>query len=140
MRILYLFLLLIMIGCSDEVQPDSFSANLDLPTEYKYTVTVSCYCTPDVGGPHRLHIRETEVIDYELLRDDIAPDPEQVPLLTIDALTARVDEIVALDPFQQRIELHPVYHFPQDVSFDIYENALDEEWGYIIDNFEVIQE
>lgn len=137
-------LLLIMIwsNCSDNFEPIPFIGNLDLPTEYSYELMITCYCTQHYVGPHKLHIKGDEIVNYEIELDGGAVFDDQTDLkqFTIDALAERVDEILAKDPFTQEVKVHPDYNFPVSVYLDIDQRIADEEWGYEITNFKVIED
>ena len=129
----------LLFACSDKFDPIPFSGNLDLPTEYTYELTIACYCTQNYVGPHRIHIKDDELIDYEIDVDGVMLDDQtDLKQFTIDALVERVDDILARDPYSQEIKMHPDHNFPISVYFDIDQRVADEEWGYEITNFKVV--
>ncbi len=140
--LLSIFLILTLLSCSDDFEPIPFSGNLDLPTEYTYELMITCYCTQNYVGPHKLHIKGDEIVSYKIDLDGgaVLDDQTDIRQFTIDALADRVDEILARDPFSQDVEVHPDYNFPVSVYFDIDQRIADEEWGYEITNFKVLED
>jgi|GEM_PF-5333446 len=139
MRLLYLtILLLCLVACNDSFAPIDFNNDIDLPEEYMYELRINCFCFVSYVGPHRMHIKGNQIVDYELLADGEAPDEEQIQRFTIEALVENVNDFIERDPVIENITLHPIYNFPTDVYFDVDEGIADEEWGFTISKFEVI--
>ena len=138
--ILLSLVLLFSASCSDEFTPIDFEKDVNLPEEYTYEISTSCFCPIEYIGPHFLHIRGSQIVDYELLADGMLQDSAFISTLTIEAITTRVNSILDQDPVVSNVETHPIYGFPVSAYFDISEMIADEEWGFDITNFEVIED
>ena len=138
--LLSVLIIAIGFGCSDNFEPIVSSGNLILPTEYSYELTISCFCTSSYRGPHKIRIKNNMIIDYELISDEENNEELDIKQFTIDALVQRVDELTAQDPVIKDIQVHPDYDFPVSVYIDVDERIADEEWGYEIKNFKVLED
>lgn len=123
---------LALSSCTNEAEENE---SQELPDHYSYTVTLSCFCWP--RGPFDIEIKDDEIVSFQFDEDIEIPDTDEfMSGFTISALSARVEELQSQDPVREDITLHPVYKFPMDVYIDLDEQIADEEWGYIIENFE----
>ncbi len=137
---LFLTIILTWSSCGDDFESIPFSGNLMLPTEYSYELQISCFCIINYVGPHKIRIKNNVIVDYELVSGEEQDPQLDLTQFTIDALAKRVDELLAQDPVSKDIELHPDYDFPMSVYIDVDERIADEEFGYQITNFKVIDE
>ena len=140
MRYLIITLLFTFIGCNDDFDPINFERDVNLPTEYTYEISLSCFCITSYIGPHFMHIRGDQIIEYRNLSDEEPIDQPPVESLTIEAITERVNSILQQNPVRQDLVVHPDYNFPIRGFFDISEQIADEEWGFEIREFTVIED
>ena len=140
MRYLFPILLLLLASCSDGFDPIDFERDVNLPKEYTYEISTSCFCLTSYIGPHFMHIREGQIVDYRNLTDEEFSDDAFIETLTIEAVTKRVNDILQQNPVRQDLATHPTYQFPTSGYFDISEQIADEEWGFEITQFTVIED
>lgn len=109
------------------------------PTDYSYTLTLTCYC-PDAGVPIRVTVADDEVVSATYVRGGgrsgaVAGDP--VPLSRV----VTIDEVIAAaeTPGAHRVEVDwpKGQDHPSSVAVDPSERAVDEEFGYLVDDVEV---
>ncbi len=109
------------------------------PTDYSYTLTLTCYC-PDAGVPIRVTVADDEVVSALYARGGgrsgvVAGDP--VPLSRV----VTIDEVIAAaeTPDAHRVEVDwpEGQDHPSSVAVDPSERAVDEEFGYLVDDVEV---
>ena len=109
------------------------------PTDYSYTLTLTCYC-PDAGVPIRVTVADDEVVSATYARGGgrsgaVAGDP--VPLSRV----VTIDEVIAAaeTPGAHRVEVDwpEGQDHPSSVAVDPSERAVDEEFGYLVDDVEV---
>lgn len=116
--------------------PDGFG-----PTDYSYTLTLTCYC-PDAGVPIRVTVADDEVVSAVYARSGGrggAQAGEEVPLarvLTIDEVIEAAD-----DPDAHRVEVDwpEDQDYPSSVAIDRSERVVDEEIGYRLRDVEVAE-
>ncbi|GHJ59641.1 hypothetical protein NOK12_21590 [Nocardioides sp. OK12] len=116
--------------------PDGFG-----PTDYSYTLTLTCYC-PDAGVPIRVTVADDEVVSAVYARSGGrggAQAGEDVPLarvLTIDEVIEAAD-----DPDAHRVEVDwpEDQDYPSSVAIDRSEQVVDEEIGYRLRDVEVAE-
>ncbi|MEP7737337.1 DUF6174 domain-containing protein [Nocardioides sp. 31GB23] len=110
------------------------------PTDYSYTLTLTCYC-PDAGIPIRVTVADDEVVSAVYARGGgrsgaVAGDP--VPLSRVVSL----DEVIAAaeTPDAHRVEVDwpEGQDHPTSVAVDPSERAVDEEYGYLVADVEVV--
>lgn len=123
-------------SCSEETNPRD---NVALPIEYSYDVTISCFCPVSYVGPHELRIRNGEVVSYRLKAQDQEADESIIPDLRIETLDKRVEQLLMEDPEMSEVAYHITYGFAENAYFDMDSQIADEEWGFIISNFVVIE-
>ena len=108
------------------------------PDDYAFTLTVGCFC-PYVG-PLRITVENSEVVDVRQL-DPVDGGPENVQpwieeqAMTLEELDALVDR-ARREADKVEVEYDPTYGFPTDVSIDWYRDAVDDEIGYTVRDFE----
>ena len=125
----------------DEERPASISRDLEENRQawlesgirsYSYDLRVICYCP--FREPFSIVVRDgvTESISGN--------DPEGYQYIpsTIDQLYLTLKDYLAQDPVTFRAQYHPTYHYPEDVYVDVSEQIADEEMGYMISNFKVL--
>ena len=140
MRFVIVFFLLGLVSCSDDFGPINFERDVNLPTEYTYEISLSCFCITSYIGPHYMHIRGDQIIEYRNLSEEEIIDQPAIESLTIESITARVNSILEQNPVRQDLATHPEYNFPIRGYFDISEQIADEEWGFEISAFTVIED
>jgi hypothetical protein len=99
---------------------------------YSFDLRVICFCP--FREPFSIVVRDgvTESISGN--------DPESYDYIpsTIDQLYLTLQDYLAQDPVTFRAKYHPTYHYPEDVYVDVSEQIADEEMGYMISNFKVL--
>lgn len=109
------------------------------PTDYAYTLTLSCYC-PDAGMPIRVTVADDEVVAAVYLREggrSGAVAGADVPL----ARAATIDEVIEAanteDAHRVEVDWPEGQDHPSSVSVDRSKRVMDEEIGYRVRDVEV---
>lgn len=135
-----LFLMLTAFQCEDP-PPASVSRELEKNFErwqdsgirsYSYDLRVICFCP--FREPFSIEVRNGETASIS--GND--PDSYQYIPSTIDELFLTLQDYLDQDPVTFRATYHPSYYFPEDVYVDVSEQIADEEMGYVISNFMVL--
>ena len=149
-KALALALLLLASGCGlvsssqrDEVQRE-LNRNRRLwqshsVEDYRYVGRRLCYCGQEATGPVRVEVVDGEVVSLTYEEDGepvvatfagLWPGFEGVFDIVQDAIDRDAAEIV--------VEYHAEYGYPTSIGIDYMENAVDEELGYVVEDFLVV--
>lgn len=104
------------------------------PASYRYDYRDVCYC----AVRHlRITVTDGAVSDVEWLGD--APPLEQGPQgFTIDDLFDRLATGLAEGPADADIRFDAALGYPVQAHVDPIENAIDEEWGFVVESLVAI--
>lgn len=103
------------------------------PESYQVTVTQSCYCLIEVVTPRTVTVVGEEVTDVDPpIPDDIG---FEIEVLTIDVLFGILERALA-DADEVVVSYDEQYGFPESISIDWIEEAVDDEVSYTAESFE----
>jgi hypothetical protein len=137
MRYLTFFLALLFFSCTKSGENADLSANLSKwnkqnISNYEFTLTVNCFCSEAVAGPHLIKVVDDTIASV----NDQPYNPSTMSLLmTIDELFTYVRKGIERDPYQKSITYNYLYGYPESVYFDFEKTMADEEIGYQISGF-----
>ena len=129
-----LFFIFILFSCGNLIE----TSEEKLPQKYSYVITNVCDC---LVGPFSITIDNGVITEFvysgneDLIHHPLYFSPESKDKLLLPNLLARVGAVLAENPYKKSIKYHPIYKFAYDVYFDISQNIIDEEWGYVISEF-----
>jgi len=137
-----LMLTLFLAACGDPVGVDSFEEarerwndqNID---HYSFVLRPLCFC--GYTGPAQVTVDSGQivsVVDGET-GEPITGDPLSL-MRTIDDLFVLLSEAWEEDAHVVQAEYDPGYGFPTDLWIDYKENVADEELGYQVSEFTVL--
>ena len=137
-----LALTVVIAACGDPVGVDSFEEarqrwNERAVTHYSYVLRPLCFCIST--GPFRVTVRDDEIVSVvdDGTGEPVTGDP-LVLVRTIDQLFVLLDEAWAEDAHVVQAEYDPTYGFPTELWIDYNENVADEELGYQVSEFAVL--
>ncbi|MBV6622343.1 MAG: hypothetical protein KI793_05190 [Rivularia sp. (in: Bacteria)] len=109
-------------------------------TNYRYTLTNSCFCVPEARGPVIIEVRngKTVSVTSEATGEKVNPDffqnfdtiPELFNVIR-DAINRRADRL--------DVEYDAKFGYPTNISIDYKFQLADEELFLSVTNFEVIE-
>jgi hypothetical protein len=103
------------------------------PERYAYTFRETCFCGP---GDRRIEVAAGEVVSVEPAEN---VDPGQtLEGYTVEGLFALIRESLDRDPDDVTLEFDPAAGYPTRVFFDYDHRAVDEEWGFRVQDFEAL--
>jgi hypothetical protein len=137
MRYLIFILALFLFSCTKSGENEDLSANLskwnkENVSDYEFTLTVNCFCSEAVAGPHLIKVVDDTIASVNGLPYDHST---MSLLMTIDQLFAYVRNSIERDPYQKSLTYNSMYGYPETVYFDFDKNMADEEIGYQITGF-----
>ncbi len=113
------------------------------PTNYSYTLEVSCYC-PYAAVPVRVSVEDDTVVDAVFERGGGrggAVRGEQAPellRLSIEDVLAEAQEAESAGAHEVTVAWPDESEHPTEVYIDRNETAVDEEVGYALSGLEVV--
>lgn len=100
-------------------------------TAYQLEYRNVCFC----GRVHiRVDVTNGQVTRVEPLDDDDAFGPVHEGY-TVERLFALIQDGLERRPHDVALSFHPELGYPTSVSFDPIGNAIDDEWGFRVENF-----
>lgn len=140
--------LIVLAGCSDATGPDDAAALLEHNravwssagvTDYRYTITRSCECTPESAGPVTVEVRNGLVVDrrYES-GAAVSPQYSEV-FTTVPGLFDIIEGAVALPAASLSVRYHEDYGYPESIAIDWVAGAVDDEVSYRVGSFTVLR-
>lgn len=131
-----------LVGCRDPLGPQAdrlaeararWAASA--PASYAYDYRNLCYC----GLIHiRITVADGEVVSVESLGEEPVPDVPERAGYTVEELFDRIGKALDRDPHEARLSFDPDRGHPLEVWFDFEEHTADEEWGFELENFTVL--
>ncbi|MGB2128568.1 MAG: DUF6174 domain-containing protein [Flavicella sp.] len=101
-------------------------------SSYSFDLSLSCYCP--VNAPYHIVVYEGNVRNIEG-NEDWGSD--WIPK-TIDSLFIEIKSRIAQKPHSSSLSFDETYGFPKTAYFDMDDMVVDEEIGYSITNFKVL--
>ena len=109
-------------------------------TDYQYTITIACFCGPPAWRPVRVEVRESLAVTVRYA-DDRAPlerkEVARIPL-GVPALFDRVEALESGKPDRMSVQFDDTLGFPKSVSVDRSTNYVDDEYGFLVEDFVII--
>jgi uncharacterized protein involved in tolerance to divalent cations len=101
-------------------------------TNYEFTLSVKCYCTPETAGPHNIVVKNNSIITVNNVPYDANI---HFFVKTMDQMFEYILKTLAEKPARKILAFDAQYSFPMNVYFDISEMIADEEIGYLLTDF-----
>ena len=100
------------------------------PYAYAYTLHETCFCPP---SGRRIVVVDDEVVRVERI---VEHDPGRVlEGYTVEGLFGLIRQSLEREPDSHFLEFDPVLGYPTRVHFDYEHQAIDEEWGFQVEDF-----
>ena len=146
-NLFFLSFLILLTGCVKS-NPDQTQMTKDDPatqlalwkkkdiSNYEMTMKISCYCTKERLGPHRIVVENDKIKTV----NDLPYDPTKTgSILTINELFDFIMISLAKNPYQHSLEYDASFHYSKNIYFDFSQQVADEEIGYEITGFKALQ-
>ncbi len=134
-------------ACSDPLGPerDALEANrarwasLEI-VSYRYEYALNCYCGGPGAQPVAVLVQDGDVVAVSNPDgSEVAGPWEPADYPTIEDLFDRVEESLNREPYEARVKYDAQYGYPADAYFDFEQNAIDEEFGFVVTEFVVVR-
>ena len=107
---------------------------------YTYTLQIGCFCPSDITSPVTVMVLDGETYSVVYQRDgqpvtnsvfDAVNTIEDLFKIIRDAINEKVDKLT--------VEFDPILGYPETISIDPMETAVDEERAYTILDFALLK-
>ena len=129
--------LLLLAACSkaesaDELTINEVSWKKANIQSYEFTLRVTCFCTPETVGPHKIRVQADTIVSVNGL--PYLPGVSR-KLPTLSELFTFIRESDARNPYKKIITYQPTFGFPEYLFYDFSEQIADEEIAYTVTDF-----
>jgi hypothetical protein len=100
--------------------------------EYEFTLRISCYCTTETIGPHKIRVQADTVFSVNGLPYQRGVSKK---LPTLSELFTFIRESDARNPYKKSVTYQTTFGFPDYIFYDFSEQIADEEILYVVTDF-----
>lgn len=138
----FLFSFFILFSCSKT----SFKKEISILKHHKqlweakairnYTVIqeLDCQCPDEFLEPKHVEVRDGKIVAL----NGLAVTQDYVPYKTMDVFFEFIEEKIAKNPVVANLDFNPLYGFPKQLYFDMDQLKMDEEIGFKLTNFTIL--
>jgi hypothetical protein len=137
-RLFFVLVLIFFISCSKEDQLSEkdlwYSLNIE---NYEMIQQISCFCFPyEFNLPKSIKVENDEIVLID------GKDPKETvgyeSFYSINSLFYFIESKLKENPEVYEINYNKVYGYPESTYFDMSKMIADEEIGYYISDFKII--
>jgi hypothetical protein len=138
---------LVLGACSAPTAPGNPAEELDLAralwqkagvVSYRYTVTRSCECTPEMAGPVTVEVR-SGLVASRRYESGTAVDPQYAELFaTVPGLFDMIERAILLPAASVSVRYHDTLGYPESIAIDQVAGVVDDEVSYRVTDFTVL--
>ena len=135
-------LVTLFTGCRDPLAPehDALAAararwEARGPSSYLYEYRNVCYC---LWAQVRVTVSEGAVASVEWLAGEPGSESSAPEGYTVEELFARIEAALDGKPHRADAEYDPVLGYPLAASFDPDQHVVDEQWGFVVEEFQPV--
>lgn len=109
-------------------------------SNYRYTLSNSCFCLPDARGPVVIEVRNGQTTSITSVATDQPVDPQLFFAYdTIPKLFDVIQDAIKRRAYSLNVRYNPRLGYPTQLDIDYSSQIADEEVYLTIENFEIIQ-
>ena len=147
-KMILLLLALILTACSFGSKSE-YDTNFDKwqnsdVTHYRFSLFVGCFCAFRNDMPLSIEVQDGKVVS--MTYSDGIPVPADDPQLeflsryaTMDRLFSELKADLDGEADEVTVTYNATYGFPEQISIDRIKEAIDDELGLTVSNFEVLE-
>jgi|TARA_B100000925_G_C21678366_1_gene332960 hypothetical protein len=137
-RLFFVLVLIFFVSCSKEEQLSEkdlwFSLNIE---NYEMIQQISCFCFPyEFNLPKSIKVENDEIVLID------GKDPKETvgyeSFFSINSLFYFIESKLKENPEIYEINYNKEYGYPESIYFDMSKMIADEEIGYYISDFKII--
>ena len=137
-RLFFVLVLIFFVSCSKEEQLSEkdlwFSLNIE---NYEMIQQISCFCFPyEFNLPKSIKVENDEIVLID------GKDPKETvgyeSFFSINSLFYFIESKLKENPEIYEVNYNKEYGYPESIYFDMSKMIADEEIGYYISDFKII--
>lgn len=110
-------------------------------SHYRFNLSIGCFCPYHEIMPLTVEVKNGQVVSMtdvngQPLREELRANFDEAA--TVERLFAIVEQAASGGADEVKVEYDAAYGFPASISIDYIEEAIDDEIGYTVFNFEVL--
>ncbi|HLO83808.1 MAG TPA: DUF6174 domain-containing protein [Nostocaceae cyanobacterium] len=108
-------------------------------SNYRYTLSRSCFCTPEARGPVVVEVRNGVTTSVTSVATGQPVDPELFKQYdSVPELFGVIKDAIARKASSLTVQYEPKFGYPTQISIDYSAQIADEELYLTVENFEVL--
>lgn len=142
-RILIAFVLVLFLSaCSGgALQSSREKWDSQSISHYRFNLFIGCFCPYADIMPLTVEVKDGQVVSLtdvngQPIREEFRANFEEAA--TVERLFAIVESAASGGADEVKVEYDAAYGFPASISIDYIKEAVDDEIGYQVSNFEVL--
>ncbi len=109
-------------------------------SNYRYTLSNSCFCVPDARGPVVIEVRNGQTTSITSVATSQPVDPQLFEQYnTIPKLFDVIQDAINRRAYSLNVRYNPRLGYPTQIDIDYSSQLADEEVYLTIENFQIIQ-
>ncbi|GAX37369.1 DUF6174 domain-containing protein [Nodularia sp. NIES-3585] len=109
-------------------------------SNYRYTLSNSCFCIPEARGPVVIEVRNGQTTSITSVATGLAVEPQLFQEYnTIPKLFNVIQDAINRQAFSLNVSYSPRLGYPTQINIDYNSQMADEEVYLTIENFEEVQ-
>ena len=145
MKELFIILSFCILTCCGDEEDNfliDYNNNIDLwngknISHYQVEFDVSCFCYPETRGPWEIEVLNNKVI--KINGEEVFDIEKGWPWIqTVDGLFLEITRLKDFNPWVLEVKYDETYGFPISMWYNQEENMMDEELGYYLSNFKIL--
>jgi hypothetical protein len=137
MKYYFPIILLLFTSCNKAESSDELTLNETKwkkasIREYEFTLRISCFCTPETVGPHKIRVQADTIFSVNGIPYQRGVSKK---LPTLSELFTFIRESDTRNPYKKSVTYQTTFGFPEYIFYDFSEQIADEEILYVVTDF-----
>jgi hypothetical protein len=127
-------------GLKSEMQKNRETWEEHNISHYSYQMKISCFCPPEVTEPVSIEVNNGETVSRTYVNNGQPATANAILNVdTIEEVFSRVEDAINNKADKIDVAWDATYGFPIHIFIDSYEDAVDDEAGFELTQFKILQ-
>jgi hypothetical protein len=142
-KLIFIFMALFLAACSmgsqTEIERNQEKWQAANVSHYRYNLFVGCFCVFSQDMPLVIEVKDGEVVSMEYQNEnEIDATSRELfeKYATIDRIFSELEKDINGEADEVVVTYDPTYGFPAEINIDFIKDAIDDELGLTVSNFE----
>lgn len=142
-KLIFIFMALVLAACSmgsqTEIERNQEKWQAANVSHYRYNLFLGCFCVFSQDMPLVIEVKDGEVVSMEYQNgNEIDATSRELfeKYATIDRIFSELEKDVNGEADEVVVTYDPTYGFPAEINIDFIKDAIDDELGLTVSNFE----